>query len=233
MAKLNKNMQLNQLEIQLKNSLKDFRLDSDEKQFFKLFTEQAKPDQLNFIRNRAFEISREFISPGGEEAVRTLNWLSKLVKIIQPNEPEQLQSSAYFSPGDTCRNKIIGLIQQAKKNINICLFTISDNKITQAILSAHQSNIAVTIISDNDKANDKGSDIDYLSEQGVPVILDKTRHHMHHKFAIFDDKILLNGSFNWTRSASEYNQENILVTYEKFLVEQFNQKFTSLKKELG
>lgn len=226
-------MTLDELEKKIRNSLEDFKLDVDEKQLFKQVAELARPDQLNFIRNKAFEVSRQFVEAGGEDAIRTLNWLSKLIKTIQPNNPEHFQPSAYFSPGDTCRNKIIQLIKSAQSSIKICLFTISDNQITDAILSAHGNKIPITIISDNDKANDKGSDIDYLAEKGVTVILDKTRHHMHHKFAIFDEKVLLNGSFNWTRSASEFNQENILITYEKSLLTPFNDKFESLKKALS
>jgi phosphatidylserine/phosphatidylglycerophosphate/cardiolipin synthase-like enzyme len=225
-------MTLDEIEKQLKLSLDDFKLDNEEKKLFKNLAEAIRPDQQNFIRNKAFEISREIIRCGGEDAVRTLNWLANIIKAIQPNETEQPESQAYFSPSETCRNKIIQLIKRAKSSIKICLFTISDNQITEAILAAHKNNIMVTIISDNDKSNDKGSDIDYLSEQGIKVILDKTRHHMHHKFAIFDEAILLNGSFNWTRSATEFNQENIVVSYERNLIEQFNDKFNSLKQEL-
>lgn len=33
---------------------------------------------------------------------------------------------------------------------------------------------------------------------------------MHNKIAIIDGKILFTGSFNWTKSAEEINQENLL-----------------------
>ena len=34
---------------------------------------------------------------------------------------------------------------------------------------------------------------------------------MRHKFAVYGRKALLNGSFNWTRGASEQNSENVIV----------------------
>ena len=227
-------MYTKKLEKILNESLEDFKLDKDERDVFKALSKTLESDQLSFIRNKAFELCRPYVESGGVEGVRALNWLDRVIKAIQPVKQNGVtKSSAYFSPGDSCRHKIISLINDAKKSVDICLFTISDNRITDAILAAHKREIDVTIISDNDKANDRGSDIAHLSEKGVPVILDRSPHHMHNKFAIFDNKILLNGSFNWTRSASTVNQENILVTFERDLVSVFSQKFESLKDKLG
>jgi phosphatidylserine/phosphatidylglycerophosphate/cardiolipin synthase-like enzyme len=55
---------------------------------------------------------------------------------------------------------------------------------------------------------------------------------MHHKFALFDNETLLNGSFNWTRSASDVNQENILITQDAELVEKFSRQFDYLQTSL-
>jgi mitochondrial cardiolipin hydrolase len=46
-----------------------------------------------------------------------------------------------------------------------------------------------------------GSDIGRLRNAGVPVRVDRVPAHMHHKFVVLDNRFLLNGSFNWTRSA--------------------------------
>jgi len=226
-------MYTQELEKIIKDSLEDYKLDGEEKYRFKVLSETLGEDQLRFVRNKAFELSRPYIELGGIDAINVLNWLDRVVKSIQPlNKKIRMTSEAYFSPGNSCRNRIINLIENAKKTIDICVFTISDNKITKRILESHERGIKVTIISDNDKANDKGSDIDYLLGKGIDVILDQTPYHMHHKFAIFDNKILLNGSFNWTRSASEVNEENILVTREVELVGQYGKQFESLKKSL-
>lgn len=223
-------MHINELEKILIDSLEDFKLSQDEKASFREFSSSLSDDQLRFIRNKAFELSRDHIEKGGENAIRVHNWLDKLVKVIQPLEKKtQLKPEAYFSPGSGCRDKIISLIKAAKESIHICVFTISDNKITQAILAAHKRGVAITIISDNDKSNDRGSDIDYLSNNGVKVILDQSPYHMHHKFAIFDKRILLNGSFNWTRSATDVNEENITVLADTALVSVFSERFSDLK----
>lgn len=75
---------------------------------------------------------------------------------------------------------------------------------------------------------DTGSDIKSLSNEGIPVKVDNTPNHMHHKFMIVDREIILTGSYNWTRSAAMYNQENVLSTNDKILVNKFSEEFNKL-----
>jgi len=139
---------------------------------------------------------------------------------------------AYFSPGDTCLSAIITAINGAQSSLKICVFTISDDRITQAILQAHRRGIKVKILTDNEKLYDKGSDIRELKQAGVPVRVDITTNHMHHKFAILDNQTVLTGSYNWTRSAALYNHENLIITNEKTLVTSFCREFDRLWDEL-
>lgn len=97
-----------------------------------------------------------------------------------------------------------------------------------AIQAPHQRGIALRIISDNDKVLDPGSDIEELRRLGIPVRLDRTADHMHHKFAIFDSALVLTGSFNWTRSAARYNHENMVVSNDHRLVQAFLREFEKL-----
>jgi phosphatidylserine/phosphatidylglycerophosphate/cardiolipin synthase-like enzyme len=55
---------------------------------------------------------------------------------------------------------------------------------------------------------------------------------MHHKFAIFDGARLINGSYNWTRSACDYNEENVILSNDPSLVRRFADEFDTLWKEL-
>ena len=55
---------------------------------------------------------------------------------------------------------------------------------------------------------------------------------MHHKFAVFDNSSLVTGSYNWTRSAAEYNEENIVVLYNSALITRFVKESERLWKSL-
>ena len=51
-----------------------------------------------------------------------------------------------------------------------------------------------------------------LKEAGVCVVACQREGLMHHKFALIDNQILLNGSFNWTERAVRENCENLVIT---------------------
>jgi phosphatidylserine/phosphatidylglycerophosphate/cardiolipin synthase-like enzyme len=54
-----------------------------------------------------------------------------------------------FSPGPDCRKMILSEISNSDETLDICVFTISDNQIKDAIISAHHRGIQVRVISDN------------------------------------------------------------------------------------
>jgi phosphatidylserine/phosphatidylglycerophosphate/cardiolipin synthase-like enzyme len=51
---------------------------------------------------------------------------------------------------------------------------------------------------------------------------------MHYKFAIFDGKLLVTGSYNWTASAERFNQENALFLDEPDIIRRYQARFDQL-----
>ncbi|MEM8594309.1 MAG: phospholipase D-like domain-containing protein [Pseudomonadota bacterium] len=139
-----------------------------------------------------------------------------------------MSSFVYVSPGNDCRDALNELMDNAQYSLDICVFTISDNRLSQSIIDAHQRGVAVRIVTDNLKAEDRGSDVYQLAKEGVPLVIDNSPNHMHHKFMIVDGQRLANGSFNWTRSASERNQENVVVHDDPQLISEFDRMFNAL-----
>ncbi len=222
-------MKLKELENQLRETLDDFKLSTDEKVELRALRSSLSGDERRFLRNKSFDLARERINENASQTFKVLKWLEEVVKALDASSGANgIESSSHFSPGDECRRKIIDLCHRAKKSIDICVFTISDDTLTEAILNAHKRGITIRIITDNDKKGDMGSDIAELISKGLDVRMDHSHNLMHHKFAIFDNFILLNGSFNWTRSASTNNQENIVVSGEAKIVNDFQQQFDRL-----
>jgi len=218
----------------LKHTLSDYRVSRGERRVLNSVLEEMGADEHKcaFLRNRAFEIARNEVM--GPEADAVLHWLEDVIKILQPKADVSTPSpKAYFSPGEKCVNAITGLLKQTRRAADICVFTITDNRISDAIAEAHRRRVDVRIITDNDKAEDRGSDVHRLRDAGIPVRVDRTSNHMHHKFAIFDKSRVATGSYNWTRSAAEYNEENLVVAYDTGLVRQFGDEFQKLWDSLA
>ena len=213
----------------LKSTLDDLRLSRTEKNVLReLVSEKATTSEaLAVLRSEAFEIARqELISP---QAGEVLQWLEEIVKLlVTPTPQTKLDSEAVFSTREDCAQYLQGLISSCRRTIDVCVFTITDDRITRSLVEAHRRKVEVRVISDDEKSSDAGSDIQHLKQSGIAIKTDRDPNHMHHKFALFDGQRLLNGSYNWTRSASLRNEENFVVTNDRKLVREFNSHFEYL-----
>lgn len=211
---------------QLKLSIEDEIFSRSEKKSIKSLISEypLDGDQLNFLRSKIYEMANEKATPDNYPFI--LEWIKNANSALLTKTTEK--ADAYFSPGDACRNSIINQIMYASNKINICVFTISDDRITSAILDSHRRGKDVKIITDNDKSLDLGSDIDRLAKEGIAVKMDATPNHMHHKFMVVDDSVVVTGSYNWTLSAAKYNHENVVLTREGGVVKSFIKEFSQL-----
>lgn len=220
---------------QLEASLADDHLSDEERRELTQALRDAQPpeDGLRRLRNRAFDLVRDHTQDPSQLAL--LKWLEGVVRAIDVGrgpEGAAQPSQAFFSPGLDCLRAIVHQLQTARHRIDLCVFTISDDRITEAVLAAHRRGVAVRLITDNDKESDTGSDVTRLRQAGVAVCVDRSEAHMHHKFAVFDGQRLLNGSYNWTRSAASVNEENLVLSSEPVLVRRFLDEFDQLWRQL-
>ena len=124
-------------------------------------------------------------------------------------------------------------LRACRRSADLCVFTITDDRITRALLDCHRRGLKLRLITDNDKAFDLGSDIERIAAAGVAVKVDRTPFHMHHKFAIFDGGAVLTGSYNWTVGAAKNNEENLVVSNDRRLLTAFTGEFDRLWKKFA
>jgi phosphatidylserine/phosphatidylglycerophosphate/cardiolipin synthase-like enzyme len=223
-------MDFARLDQQLRDSLVDLKLSNEERDELRQLGSDLGPDQVRYLRNRAFDLVRDLALTDTANLLPALKWLEQVIKTLDATSasPRPAVASAHFSPGEDCLRKIRELCRQAHSSVDICVYTISDDRLSEEIVACHRRGVAVRVISDNEKQFDEGSDIQHLLAQGVPLRIDDSPFHMHHKFALFDGRVLLNGSFNWTRSASTSNEENLLVIDHPQLVATYAAEFEQL-----
>jgi phosphatidylserine/phosphatidylglycerophosphate/cardiolipin synthase-like enzyme len=214
----------------LQRTIADEILSKEEKRTLKSMVHERLLDanQLNFLRGKVFELANAKITPTNYPFV--MAWIKAATSALVPSTTST--TDVFFSPGDACRNTIIQRIDGAIKQLQICVFTISDDSITKSLLAAHRRKVQIKVITDNDKSLDQGSDLDQLARAGIPVKMDITSNHMHHKFMIADLHTLITGSYNWTLSAARYNHENILLTREANVIKSFASEFDKLWSEM-
>lgn len=222
-----------ELDHMLRQTLDDRRLSRSERRALnEVFADYDLDDEKRaFVRNRVFAMARESIL--NQEAHKVLEWAEEVIKVVQSGMPrDPTIADVVFSPGDECRIRIGRLLKLCKKTADICVFTITDDILAQHILDAHSRGVSVRIATDDEKAEDRGSDIFRLARAGITVRTDESEHHMHHKFAVFDRETVLTGSYNWTRSAALHNRENVVVTDDAKIVGPFQRNFEELWESL-
>ena len=213
----------------LRDAAADLSLDDDERFELREIGRHVDPERLRYLRNRAFAIAREVMGTSPARALDALRWLEQVVKTLDAVAlPAPSVARACFAPGDDCLRTLRDLCRAAKTTLDVCVFTISDDRLSAEILACHRRGVAVRVLTDDDKQHDLGSDIATLRDASVPVRVDRSPNHMHHKFALFDGRLLANGSYNRTRSATMVNEENLVVSDDLRLVRSFMGRFEAL-----
>lgn len=221
----------------LRDSLGDRKLSRGEKTALTdWLTKNVTSDQTRGLaRHIAFEIAKNASPDAG-----VIEWLEDVMKVIVPNAAPAAASTerdqAFFSPGEMCLQQIVLRLRGCRRSADLCVFTITDDRITRAILDAHDRRVKLRILSDVEKAGDLGSDMQQFRAAGIAIKLADVRGrqdpnlvgHMHHKFAILDGTRLINGSYNWTRGAASTNFENVVDTGDSTLVAAFSEEFERL-----
>lgn len=135
----------------------------------------------------------------------------------------------YFSLYDDPELIIIKNIDAAKEFINIAMYPFTDREIAQAINRAKDRGVDVKVYLDRSRVNAQYSKSRYFLNNGIEGIrISSNNYIMHNKFAIIDNEIVITGSYNWTASAGERNDENLLVINDNNIIEKYQNQFNNL-----
>ena len=124
-----------------------------------------------------------------------------------------------------CEKALIEEIASAQKSIHVAIYSFTRFNIANALARAAKKGVEVKVIWDKSQLNSSeyGPKIFEILKSGkVQVHLSDKKSKMHHKFTIIDSQKVINGSFNYTTSATNFNDENLVVfknakAAEKFL----------------
>jgi len=143
--------------------------------------------------------------------------------------PQPRFQDAFFFPNMQNVKRLQSYIKLAKKSIDLCIFSFTNDDLANEVKAAHQRGVKVRIVTDDEAMKGKGADSERMSAAGIPVRCDsEEKYHMHNKFMIVDSLFLITGSFNWTFQAGKSNQENIVVLDGEYFIKKYNEEFNKL-----
>jgi len=139
------------------------------------------------------------------------------------------KTEVYFSLLDNPQKVIIKNINQAESFINIAMYIFTDKEIALPLIKAQERGVKVRLYLDKDQVDYKYSQSRLLVQKGIKTRISSNNYIMHNKFAIIDNCILLTGSYNWTFSANNRNDENLMVIDDPEIIEIFQNQFINLR----
>ncbi|MBN1266333.1 MAG: DUF1669 domain-containing protein [Anaerolineales bacterium] len=140
----------------------------------------------------------------------------------------------YFSPdegavsGNRISSRLADLIHSAEESVYLLAFSFTSDPIANALLERYHAGVDVRGVIESSQINASGAESVRLREAGVDLRLDGNPDTMHHKVLIIDEQILILGSYNFTRSAEEKNDENLLILYSPTLAAEFLIEFDKI-----
>ena len=137
--------------------------------------------------------------------------------------------SVHFSPQDKItKNYLIPIIRNAQSSILIPTFLITDKWFADELITAHQRGVKIKIILDASSASSPYSQIKTLRNAGIEVKVENFAGKLHSKSIIIDNKVVVIGSMNLSKSGQNYNDENIVIITNQQLAQEYTQFFDNL-----
>jgi phosphatidylserine/phosphatidylglycerophosphate/cardiolipin synthase-like enzyme len=132
----------------------------------------------------------------------------------------------YFSPDDGAETHLVDLILSAEQSIYFLAYSFTSDDLADVLLDRHRAGLEVSgVMEARQVESNTGSEYERLRAAGLDVRLDGNPDNMHHKVFIIDGQVVVTGSYNFSRSAEERNDENTLVLHSPEIATLYLEEF--------
>jgi len=108
------------------------------------------------------------------------------------------------------------------------MYVFTDKEIALPLIDAQKRGVKVRVYLDRSQIESTYSVSRLLVQKGIKVRISTNNYIMHNKFAIIDNRLLLIGSYNWTFSANNRNDENLIVIDDPEVIARYQNQFEKI-----
>ncbi len=134
----------------------------------------------------------------------------------------------YFSPDDGVASRLVELIDNSQSSVYALAFVFTSDPLAKAMRDAVERGVQVRIVVEKDQAGNMGSEVEDLLKGGADLRLDTNPNSMHHKVILIDETTVVTGSYNFSRSAEDFNDENVIIVHSPSLAQEYLVEFNSI-----
>lgn len=139
---------------------------------------------------------------------------------------DDTQVDTYFSPDDGVLNTLVPLLNSAQESIYFLAYSFTSNQLGDIVREKEKAGLTVQGVMETEQvSSNQGTEYDPFKQAGLLVREDGNEGLMHHKVFVIDGKIVAFGSYNFSQSAEERNDENLIIVYDEPIAQQFIQEF--------
>jgi phosphatidylserine/phosphatidylglycerophosphate/cardiolipin synthase-like enzyme len=187
----------------------------------------AYSDNNNLIRIRSNKVADNYETEFNEMFVDDKFGPDNAAVIPNPRViVDDTPLDIYFSPHDHVQSALTDLISNAQSSIYFLAYSFTADPLGDAIRQRAAVGITVEGVMEADQvASNIGTEFDAFHTAGLNIRLDGNPGQMHHKVMIIDKQIVVTGSYNFSASAEQVNDENLLVIYSPQITAEFMREF--------
>ena len=134
-----------------------------------------------------------------------------------------------FSSEGPVIDAIISELQSADTSVRIMAFVFTLDEVRDVLLDKAAQGVTVQGIFDSRQATTQYSELPPLYCAGNDMRIDGNPYVLHHKVFIIDDDTVVTGSFNFSASAAESNDENVVIIQDpaiaRLYIDEFNRRW--------
>jgi len=133
-----------------------------------------------------------------------------------------------FSPEDHIVNNLIALVNDAQTSIRFLAFSFTDYPLAKAMIDKSKAGVDVKGVYETFGSTGDRSELKTFWCAGVPVRQDGNGSFLHDKIIIVDNTIVVTGSLNYSSSADDANEENVVILDNAEIASLYLQEFEKL-----
>jgi phosphatidylserine/phosphatidylglycerophosphate/cardiolipin synthase-like enzyme len=190
-------------------------------------TNGAYEDNNDLVRIRSVEVAKQYIKVFNEMFVDNRFGPDARSATLDPSVTiDGTKLDIYFSPEDNVEAHLLTLLQEASQSIYFLAYSFTADNLGEAIRQRAADGLTVEgVMDDGQIDSNQGSEYDPFQQAGLNVRRDGRPGLMHHKVIIIDQEIVITGSYNFSASADERNDENVAIIFSPDAARQYMQEF--------
>ncbi|HSL46667.1 MAG TPA: phospholipase D-like domain-containing protein [Anaerolineales bacterium] len=193
----------------------------------------AYDDNNNLMRIRSQKIVENYIKEFEEMFID--NRFGEDIVPETPNPTITIDGTRvdnYFSPDDGVLAALIPVLESAQESIYFLAYSFTSNQLGDIVRQKAEAGLTIAGVMDDEQVrSNQGTEYDPFRQAELDVRIDGIDGLMHHKVFIVDEGIVVLGSYNFSQSAEERNDENIMIIYDPVIAQQFLFEFKRVQEQ--